>query len=137
MSAVPSPAHRYVPGRTERHPEGWFDTLKCDDATALRAGLAYFEAGFYWECHEVLEAIWLRAPNPSDTRDIMQAVIQLANARLKLVMERPKAAARLCDMVGQLLESVPDGAQPLGLDIRDWHAHLHETRLMLQSHRAP
>lgn len=109
-TAVPTPPHAYVPGANGRHPEGWFDALKSDVADinnpadlhlsqAWAAGLIYLEQGYYWECHEVLEAVWLRTPERSAEREMVQALIQLANARLKLKMNRPKAAARLCDMV--------------------------------------
>ena len=65
---TPAPAHAYVPGQTARHPEGWFDPLKTVDADpfdspAMRAGLDYLHAGYFWECHEVLEAVWLALPD--------------------------------------------------------------------------
>ncbi|MCR8825018.1 DUF309 domain-containing protein [Pseudosulfitobacter koreensis] len=101
---TPAPTHVYVPGQTARHPEGWFDPLKdvgADplDSPAMRAGLDYLHAGYFWECHEVLEAVWLALPDPSAERHMVQAVIQLANARLKLAMGRPKATLRLCRIV--------------------------------------
>lgn len=105
---TPAPGHAYVPGQTARHPEGWFDPLKAVDpdpfdSPAMRAGLDYLHAGYFWECHEVLEAVWLALPDPSAERHMVQAVIQLANARLKLVMGRPKATLRLCTMVQEHL----------------------------------
>ncbi len=68
----------------------------------------------------------METPDPSPERDMVQAVIQLANARLKLRMDRPKAAARLCGMVRDLLDAVPEGACPLGLDPAGWRRRLHE-----------
>lgn len=127
MTGIPDPPFACVPGRTPRHEEGRFDALKADPETALRAGVAYFERGFFWECHEVLEAVWLQAPDPSPERDMVQAVIQLANARLKLRMDRPKAAARLCSIVRGLLDRVPEGTRPLGLDPVLWRRRLEET----------
>lgn len=107
---IPLPPHAYVPGKTPRHPEGWFDRLTADvpiggsetalqASTAWAAGMFYFEQGYYWECHEVLEAVWMQAAPDTPTRHMVQAVIQLANARLKLAMGRPKATLRLCDIV--------------------------------------
>jgi predicted metal-dependent hydrolase len=127
MREIPDPPFACVPGQTARHPEGFFDFLKADRATALRAGLVYFERGFFWECHEVLEAVWMETPDPSPERDMVQAVIQLANARLKLRMDRPKAAVRLCGIVRRLLDQVPEGTRPLGLDPKTWRARLEET----------
>ena len=126
MVEVPFPAVAYVPGKTARHPEDWFDAMKADRETALAAGLAYFERGYFWECHEVLEAVWMKTPNPSTERDMVQAVIQLANAGLKLRMDRPNAAARLFGIVRDLLDRVPDGARPLGLEPALWRQRLEE-----------
>ena len=128
---VPFPDHVYVPGASARHPEGWFDALKVDTPTALKAGLVYFEAGYFWECHEVLEAVWMEAEDPSAERDMVQAIIQLANARLKLLMKRPRAADRLCDLVEGLLETVPVEAAPFGLDPEIWRVALEDTRAQI------
>ena len=128
---IPLPPAPYVPGRTPRHPEDWFDQLKADAArlersTAFRAGLVYFDAGYFWECHEVLEAVWMAAPDPSAERDFVQAIIQLANARLKARMERPRAVLRLCDIVDGLLSGLPD--RIMGQDVPDWRAATARTR---------
>lgn len=104
------PPHAYVPGQNTRHPEEWFDAVKrsvssdlpledLQHTAAFRAGLIYLDAGFYWECHEVLEAVWMHTPKDTTERALVQALIQLANAQLKVLMERPRAARRLCDMV--------------------------------------
>ena len=108
---IPMPPHAYVPGQNARHPEDWFVTIKADVGTGLaieqtgawRAGLVYLEQGYFWECHEVLEAVWMILPNPSAERNMTQAIIQLANARLKLLMGKPRATLRLCAMVRELL----------------------------------
>ena len=120
------PPHAYVPGKTPRHPEGWFDPITSQvpeggmpadlqHTTAWAAGRAYFEQGFYWECHEVLEAVWMQTPLGSPEREMVQAFIQLANARLKLLMDRPKAVLRICDKVQSHLAACPTGQPILGL----------------------
>jgi uncharacterized protein len=131
---IPMPPHAYVPGRNARHPEDWFDAIKAGvtpdlsaaalaDTAAWRAGLAYLDAGYFWECHEVLEAVWMQTPDPSPEREMVQAVIQLANARLKLRMDRPRATLRLCAMVEGHLARIPDDLPILELtagQVRDW-----------------
>lgn len=57
----------------------------------------------------------MQTPEGSDEREMVQAVIQLANARLKLRMKRPRATIRLCDMVRAHLERCPVGTSILGL----------------------
>lgn len=128
------PPYAYVPGINARHPETYFDTVKSTvgpavpvhklhETEAWHVGLAYLEAGFFWECHEVLEAVWLCAPDPSAEREMVQAIIQLANARLKIAMKRPRAARRLCAMVQGHLDRCGGQDEVLGLRIeiaRGW-----------------
>jgi hypothetical protein len=123
------PTHAYVLGFSERHPEGHFDhirnsvradmspeTLAASDA--FQCGLHYLETGYFWEAHEVLEPIWMVLPIDCDERQLVQALIQFANAQLKLEMRRPKAAQRLCGIVRDLLSEV--GAEVvMGLEISE------------------
>jgi predicted metal-dependent hydrolase len=62
---------------------------------ALRYGLALNDGGFFWEAHEILEAIWKVAPQGGRDRILLRACIQVANANLKMKMDRPRAALRL------------------------------------------
>lgn len=106
--------HAYIPGHTPRHKEGRFDSIRetaqpgmsVDELANSRAfltGLDYLDTEFYWEAHEVLEPVWLALPDHSDEKHLVQALIQLANAHLKLRMNRPAATARLCVIVTDLL----------------------------------
>ncbi|MFY0634129.1 MAG: DUF309 domain-containing protein [Vannielia sp.] len=107
MSATPE--YAYVPGQTPRHPEGAFDALRDTvdpepmQSQALRTGLDWIDAGYFWEAHEVLEPVWLVLPDGPDRTGI-QALIQLANAGLKQRMQRPEAALRLCGIAARLIE---------------------------------
>lgn len=136
---IPLPAHVYVPGRSPRHPDNWFDALKASvtpdiapedlkSTKAFRAGLKYLENGYYWECHEVLEAVWMQTKDPSPQRDMVLAIIQLANARLKILMGRPNAAMRLCDMVETHLSRCPKTKLSLGLHVSDLQEQVNTTR---------
>ena len=138
-TAISFPPYAYVPGHNARHPEGWFDRVKAsvssdvalselDRTQAWQAGLAYFDAGYFWGCHEVVEAVWLRTPEGSAEREMALALIQLANARLKLRMQKPRAAARLCDMVEQHLNKCPNDQPVLGLTVGDMRARVLVTR---------
>lgn len=107
---LPLPGHAYLPGQTPRHAEGSFDALRntarpgmqpaeLAQTPAFRAGLLYLERGYFWEAHEVLEPVWMALPEGAPERHLLQALIQLANARLKARMRRPRAVARLGAMV--------------------------------------
>ncbi|MGX9391092.1 DUF309 domain-containing protein [Nitrobacteraceae bacterium UC4446_H13] len=87
---VPHRFERFVPAQ---HP-------------ALRHGLVLNDAGFFWECHEILEAVWMAAPQGGRDRILLRACIQIANANLKSKMQRAAAAARLDAEAVALLKEV-------------------------------
>ena len=78
-SLVPSRFGDYVPAR---HP-------------ALRYGLALNDRGYFWESQEVLEALWAAAPQGGRERILLRACILVANANLRLRMQKARSAARL------------------------------------------
>jgi hypothetical protein len=86
---VPAQFFGYVPAR---HP-------------ALRYGIALNDAGYFWESQEVLEAVWAAAPQRGRERVLLRACIQIANANLKLRMQKPHATARL---FGEALNAISD-----------------------------
>ena len=59
-------------------------------------------AGYYWEAHEVWEAVWQVAGANSPERVLLQALIQGANAQLKRKMGRFEAAGKLDIQVEEL-----------------------------------
>ena len=106
------PSYTHIPGQNPRHRSDAFKDAKAsalavtEDATASENpawlfGLELLARGFYWECHEVLAILWLRARPNSRTRAAVQGVIQIANAALKLEMRMPKAADRFADIATQ------------------------------------
>lgn len=109
MSAsLQTPPFAHVPGENARHAEGAFDHIRASvtpemdegalaASAAFRHGLHWLERGYFWEAHEVLEPVWMACPD-GDARALTQGLIQLANARLKRRMARPRAAARLYEM---------------------------------------
>lgn len=120
------PPHAYVPGQTERHPEGAFDDLRVtvhagmteveiQGTPAFQVGLTYLETGYFWEAHEVLEPVWMACAPNSVARSVTQGLIQLANARLKIKMNRPRAALRLLDIAKGHLQTGA-GRVVLGVD---------------------
>lgn len=80
-------AKRHVPAR--------YDGCVPDGDVAWRYGLALNDAGFFWECHEILEAVWKVAPKGGRDRILLRALIQITNANLKRKLNRPNAVRRL------------------------------------------
>lgn len=119
-----------MPGKTSRHPEGLFDDVRdtvhkgmteadlCG-SEAFQTGLAYLETGYFWEAHEVLEPVWMACEPNSPARHTAQALIQIANAGLKLRLGRPDAARRILERVDtHLTEAANSGAErSLGLSL--------------------
>ncbi len=108
-----------VPARTEA--EAWSKNQP------FLYGIALFEAGFYWEAHEVWEPVWMNAAPNSAERHLLQALIQYANAALKRDMARPRAARRLLDEtarhLGRAVQAAP-GDTFMGVDLIGWQATL-------------
>ncbi len=113
---LPLPRWAYVPGETAEA-EADHDTLWQAEALvpsrfrdfvparhpALRYGLALNDHGFFWESHQILEAVWAAAPQGGRERILLRACIQIASANLKLRMLKPHAAARLLgEALGEL-----------------------------------
>ena len=128
------PEHAYVPGQTARHAEGRFAPIcataqlgmsptQLAQSEAFCTGLFYLQRGYFWEAHELFEPVWMALEEGSEERRLLQALIQLANAQLKLTMHRPKAARRLCMMVRTLLDKLT-GTQVMGQEISQIVARL-------------
>src|ERR1700751_6357598 len=76
---VPAAFRGYVPAR---HP-------------ALGYGLTLNDRGYFWEAREILETVWAAAPQGGRERILLRACILIANANLRLRMEKPGSASRL------------------------------------------
>ncbi len=72
-SSLPLPRWVYVPGEDAEADHATLAQAKAlvparfegfvpASHPALRYGLELNDAGFFWECHEILEAVWAAAP---------------------------------------------------------------------------
>lgn len=107
------PGHAHVPGSGSTPDMAPLEAAKAlvaheTSANAWQDNAAYLyghdllDAGFFWEAHEVWEAVWLNCPPNSAEKLMLRMLIQQANARLKLVMGRRNAAERLAAEVEAL-----------------------------------
>ena len=88
---------------------------------AFRYGADLYNAGFYWEAHEVWEPVWMALPPNSRERIACQALIQAANACLKLRFGGAKAFGRLADEVARHAgEVTARGRCAAGIDMGAW-----------------
>jgi len=125
--ALPGPPH--LPGRTPRPPEVAFAPLKealgehvapseIKDCAAFRCAQRLFLNRYYWEAHELFEAVWIRLPPASAERHLLRGLIQLANAGLKHRLGRPAAARRILTLADAALAEAAHrraGGFPAGL----------------------
>ena len=103
---IPLPISKHLPGKNKRPDDGLLESVAekactvTEDAsyrsnTAWLYGIRLFNNGYYWEAHEVLEAVWNNATPNSREKHLVQGVIQIANAQLKAHLQQAKAADRL------------------------------------------
>lgn len=125
--AWPWPPYRYVSGHAPHpvtHPEGHrygqpepdappAGTPWAENAAYLR-GIDLYHAGFYWEAHEFWEAVWKTPGLAPAPRALVQALILIAAARLKVLegssrgvaLSLTKARARLARLNSETLWGV-------------------------------
>jgi len=89
---IPLPISKHLPGKNKRPDDGLLESVAekastvTEDAsyrsnTAWLYGIRLFNNGYYWEAHEVLEAVWNNATPNSREKHLVQGVIQIANAQ--------------------------------------------------------
>ena len=93
------PPYSYVPGAGWPHPKSHplghsyhniesrplaIDPARWRESQEYRSGIELFNAGYYWEAHEVWEGLWHAAGRSGDLADFFKALIKLAAAGVKL-----------------------------------------------------
>ncbi|WP_018700694.1 DUF309 domain-containing protein [Amorphus coralli] len=130
VEAWPLPDEPYVPSVTPRpvtgrvfeiseaapkvtDPGRWFEH------EAWLTGFRLYRHGYFWETHEVWEPVWIGARPNSAERVMVQGLIQVANACLKLRMGRRRAAVRLMGIAERCLDEAAIGGADrlMGLDL--------------------
>jgi hypothetical protein len=118
VTALDLPRWPYLPGCTPEPDRAPLERAKAlvpaafgeagvsRDHPAFRYGLTLHDAGFFWEAHEVWEAVWKACPPNGVERRLLRGLIQLANAALKIRMGRGRAAVRLLREAEELLREV-------------------------------
>jgi uncharacterized protein len=108
------PARRHIPGSGSSPDMGVLETAKAG-ADAFAFGVDLFNHGFFWEAHEVWEAVWMTAAPNSARRQALRALIQMTNACLKLAMGKRNAFDRLAAEIAAI--SPGEGLAHEGLDM--------------------
>lgn len=132
--ARPLPAYAYLPGMTPhpvRDPRGHsYGRLagrrglpspapaSWARAPEWRYGVDCFNAGFFWEAHESWETLWGCAVRDSAPARLLQGLIQIAAALLKIRLGSAAAAASLAARgLDKLATVAREQSVLLGLDV--------------------
>jgi len=84
-----------------------------EETRAFLEGVAQFNAGFFFECHDTLEDVWMGVRGPS--RDFFQGLIQVAVAFHHLTSGNPAGAESLLGRALKRFHGYPD--RYFGLDL--------------------
>ena len=134
MSNPLLPPYSYVPGGPWPHPtrspqgHSWerggrrVAPIVADQWQASPAylrGVALFNAGYYWEAHECWESLWHAHGRRGPTAELLQGLIKLAAAGVKVREARPAGVRLHGAKAARLLENSQSGAgrYQLGLDL--------------------
>jgi len=94
--------------------------LGAEERAAFEKGVAQFNAGYYFECHDTLEDLWTGLRGPS--RDFFQGLIQVAVAFYHLTGGNLAGADSMLRRALKRFERYPD--RYFGFDLADHRAEL-------------
>jgi uncharacterized protein len=130
-SSAPFPAYSFVPGGPWPHPNRspqrhllggptiGKDLSGVEKRVRYLRGVELFNAGYYWEAHEVWEGLWHAAGRRGPTADVLKALIKLAAAGVKVREGRENGVRTHSGRAALLFASAAEqgGARELGLDL--------------------
>lgn len=125
----PLPPYRYLPGH-EAHPTrdpaghsfGVVDAAPPPLAAAdwpqredYRFGVDLFNAGYWWEAHEVFESLWHASGRQTPVGHCLQAFIQCAAAHIQAELQHARGARNLLRRAAR--HAAAAGSITLGADL--------------------
>ena len=136
-STEPLPPYSYVPGGPWPHPLSsprghWFahrppkvepaDASQGSRSPSFLRGVDLFNAGYYWEAHEVWEGLWHAHGRRGATADVLKGLIKLAAAGVKVREGQEHGVRTHARRAGESFASARqhDGPFQLGLDLDRW-----------------
>ncbi len=88
----------------------------------FRRGVELFNAGYYWEAHEVWEGLWHAFGRTGVVADVLKALIKLAAAGVKVREGQEHGVRTHADRAARLFAAARQQAGPhqMGLDLDQW-----------------
>ena len=128
------PDYAFVPGGPFRHP----NADRVDEPTpspiedgdwraspSYLRGFTMFNAGYYWESHEVWESLWHAHGRRGPIADLLKGLIKLAAAGVKVRQGQPHGIVTHATRAGASFASArrDAGRYLLGLDLDELQEH--------------
>lgn len=117
--------HRFGTDEPAPRPEDLHDPRSC---RPFLLGLDLYNAGFYWEAHEMWEKLWHLAGRKGPLADFFKALIQLAVAGVKWRQGQPDSTHKHARRAEELFAQIE---APLGP--RPWHLSLPFLKTIAQN----
>ena len=96
--------------------------LEATSSPAFLRGVELFNAGYYWEAHEVWEGLWHAYGRHGAAADVLKALIKLAAAGVKVREGQEHGVRTHAGRAAELFASARKqaGRHQLGLDLDLW-----------------
>lgn len=133
--------HSYVPPGHEEPQPVYVPPERWRESEDYLYGCDLYNHAYWWEAHEAWEGLWRLTPKGSAQRHLIQSLIQVAAAQLKIVLGRTRAALDLQESSSQHLALAMELAeQPrfMGLNLAEWRRSVvHYFELVLDPEPDP
>jgi uncharacterized protein len=99
----------------------------CELPEAAREAIAKFNAGEYYEQHDLLEALWMETESP--VRQLYQAILQVGIAYYQLEQGNRRGAIKMLSRALRWIDYLPESCQ--GVDVAQLRANAETLRTIL------
>ena len=126
MNDEPLPPHAYIPGGSYPRPEdsghhpGPLDDEHWGRSAEYLRGFRLFNAGYYWEAHEVWEGLWYAAGRAGPVADLLRGLIKFAAAGVKVRQQQQHGVVTHASRAAASFDAarlVSSGTRLLGMDL--------------------
>jgi predicted metal-dependent hydrolase len=99
----------------------------CELPEVARAAIAKFNAGEYYEQHDLLEALWMETESP--VRQLYQAILQVGIAYYQIEQGNRRGAIKMLSRALRWIDYLPGRCQ--GVDVAQLRANAEALRAIL------